>query len=64
MTISIFVSAFLLTLKCGCILYNHSRRIQQVDRKLNLVLTHLDIDPTPQVAHSALASPSSDVLTL
>jgi ribosomal protein L7/L12 len=29
------------------------RRIEEVERKLNLVLTHLGIDPTAQVAASS-----------
>jgi hypothetical protein len=36
----------------------HTRRIQELERRLNLLLTHLGIDPTAQVA------PSSHVMSL
>jgi ribosomal protein L7/L12 len=39
-------------------IFSHMRRIQEVERKLNLVLPHLGIDPTAQVA------PSSHVMSL
>jgi ribosomal protein L7/L12 len=39
-------------------IFNHMRRIQEVERKLNLVLTHLGIDPNVQIA------PSSHVMSL
>jgi ribosomal protein L7/L12 len=38
--------------------FSHTRGIQELERKLNLVLTHLGIDPTAQVA------PSSHVIIL
>jgi ribosomal protein L7/L12 len=42
----------------GVSLFGYMRRIQEVERKLNLVLTHLGIDPNARVA------PSSHVLSL
>jgi ribosomal protein L7/L12 len=33
---------------------SYARRIQELERKLNLVLAHLGIDPTTQVAPSSL----------
>jgi ribosomal protein L7/L12 len=38
--------------------FSHTRRIQELERKLHLVLTHLGIDPTAQVP------PSSQVMSL
>lgn len=38
--------------------FSHTRRIQELERKLNLVLTHLGIDPNAEVA------PSSHVISL
>jgi ribosomal protein L7/L12 len=40
------------------IAFSYSRRIQELERKLNLVLTQLGIDPTARVA------PSSHVMSL
>src|ERR1700720_1371084 len=42
----------------GASTFSHMRRIQEVERKLNLVLTHLGIDPSVQIA------PSSHVMSL
>jgi ribosomal protein L7/L12 len=64
MTISNYALAFFLALNAVAFFFSHSRRIQEVERKLNLVLTHLGIDPTAQVDRSALASPSSHVMSL
>jgi ribosomal protein L7/L12 len=38
--------------------FGHTRRIQELERKINLVLSHLGIDPNAQVA------PSSHVISL
>ena len=38
--------------------FSYARRIQELERKLNLVLAHLGIDPSAQVA------PSSHVMSL
>jgi ribosomal protein L7/L12 len=42
----------------GASTFSHMRRIQELERKLNLVLTHLGIDPNVQV------TPSSHVASL
>ena len=42
----------------GVSLFSHMRRIQEVERKLGLVLTHVGIDPNAQIA------PSSHVMSL
>jgi ribosomal protein L7/L12 len=60
MTISEYVLAFLLSAN-GAFFFSqmrHMRHMQEVDRKLNLVLTHLGIDPNAQVA------PSNHVMSL
>jgi ribosomal protein L7/L12 len=57
MTITECVLLILLSAN-GASLFNHMRRIQEVERKLNLALTHLGIDPNAQVA------PSSQVMRL
>lgn len=57
MTIAEYVLVILLSAN-GASLFSHMRRIQEVERKLNLVLTHLGIDPNAQVA------PSSHVMRL
>ena len=57
MTVTEFVLLILLGAN-GASLFSHMRRIQEVERKLNLVLTHLGIDPNAQVA------PSSHVMML
>jgi hypothetical protein len=56
-TITECVLLFLLSAN-GAYIFSHMRRIQEVERKLNLVLTHLGIDPNAQVA------PSSHVMNL
>lgn len=38
--------------------FSHTRRIQELERKLNLVLAHFGIDPNAQVA------PSSHVISI
>jgi len=58
MTIPEYVLAFLLIGNALASFFSHARRIQDVERKLNLVLAHFGIDPTAQVA------PSSHVMTL
>jgi ribosomal protein L7/L12 len=57
MTITECVLLILLSAN-GASLFSHMRRIQEVERKLHLVLTHLSIDPTAQVP------PSSHVMSL
>ena len=57
MTITECVLVFLLSAN-GAYIVSHMRRIQGVERKLNLVLTHLGIDPNVQIA------PSSHVMRL
>ena len=57
MTITEYVLAFLLSAN-ALSLFSHMRHIQEMERKLNLVLTHLGIDPNVQVA------PSSHVMSL
>jgi len=57
MTISYYVLLAFLLIAYG-LGSSHTRRIQELDRKLNLVLTHLGIHPTAQVA------PSSHVMSL
>jgi ribosomal protein L7/L12 len=58
MTIPEYIFAFLLVVNAIGAFVSNSRRLQDVDRKLNLVLAHLGIDPTAQV------NPSSDVINL
>ena len=57
MTITECVMLILLSAN-GASLFNNMRRIQDVERKLNLVLTHLGIDPNAHVA------PSDHVMSL
>jgi ribosomal protein L7/L12 len=57
MTTTELVLAFLLSAN-GAYIVSHMRRIQEVERKLHLVLTHLGIDPNVRVA------PSSHVMSL
>jgi hypothetical protein len=57
MTVLEFLLIFLLSMN-GASLFTHTRRMQEVERKLNLVLTHLGIDPNARVA------PSSHVVML
>ena len=57
MTITEYVLIILLSAN-GASLFNHMRRIQEVERKLNLVLTHLGIDSSVRIA------PSSHVVDL
>jgi ribosomal protein L7/L12 len=57
MTISEYVFAFLLSANAA-FFFSHMRHMQEVERKLNLVLTHLGIDLNVQVA------PSSHVISL
>jgi ribosomal protein L7/L12 len=57
MTIPNYVLLALL-LSANFLVFSHTRRIQELQRKIGLVLTHLGIDPTAQVA------PSSHVLSL
>jgi ribosomal protein L7/L12 len=51
MTITEFVLLILLSAN-GASLFSQMRRIQEIERKLNLVLTHFGIDPNVQVAPS------------
>ena len=57
MTITYYVLLALLLAGNG-LAFSYMRRIQELERKLNLVLTHLGIDPNAQVA------PSSHVIDL
>jgi len=57
MTITECVLALLLSAN-GAYIFSHMRRIQEVERKLNLVLAHLGIDPNVRVA------PSGHVMSL
>jgi ribosomal protein L7/L12 len=58
MTIPEYLLAFLLIGNALAFSFGHARRVQDVERKLNLVLAHLGIDPTAQ------AAPSSHVMNL
>jgi ribosomal protein L7/L12 len=58
MTVSEYWLAFLLIGIVSASFFNHIRRLQDVERKLNLVLAHLGIDPT------AVVPPSSHVVSL
>jgi ribosomal protein L7/L12 len=55
-TLDYVLLAFLLT--GNGFAFSHMRRIQELERKLNLMLTHLGIDPTARVP------PSSHVVSL
>ena len=57
MTVTDCVLLALLVMANGLAL-THTRRIQELERKINLVLSHLGIDPTAEVA------PSSHVIDL
>jgi ribosomal protein L7/L12 len=57
MTITESVLVILLSAS-GASLFGHMRRLQELERKLNLVLTHLGIDSDARVA------PSSHVMNL
>ena len=57
MTIAEYLLAFLLSAN-ALSLFSHMRRIQEMERKLNLVLTHLGIDPSMRLA------PSTHVMNL
>ena len=57
MTIAEYVLAILLSAN-ALSLFSHMRRIQEMERKLNLVLTHLGIDPNMRLA------PSTHVMSL
>jgi len=57
MTIPDYVLLAFLLIANG-LAFSHARRIQEMERKLNLVLTHLGIDPTAHVA------PSNHVMSL
>jgi ribosomal protein L7/L12 len=58
MTIPEYMLALLLIGNAIALLSNRSHQIQDVERKINLVLAHFGIDPTAQVA------PSSRVISL
>jgi ribosomal protein L7/L12 len=57
MTVTDFVLLAFLVVANG-IAFGHTRRVQELERKINLVLSHLGIDPTAEVA------PSSHVVSL
>ena len=50
--------AFLLVANVIATFFSHTRRLQDVDHKLNLVLLHFGIDPT------AIVPPSNHVIAL
>ncbi len=52
MIIPEYMLGFLLIVNAIALLSNRTRQIPDVERKLNLVLAHLGIDPTAQVAPS------------
>jgi ribosomal protein L7/L12 len=58
MTVPEYWLAFLLVGSVIAAFFNHVRRLQDVERKLNLLLAHLGIDPT------AVVPPSSHVVSL
>jgi ribosomal protein L7/L12 len=58
MTIPEYIFAFLLAANAIGAFVSRARRLQDVERKLNLVLAHLGIDPTAEL------SPSSHVVNL
>lgn len=53
MTFSEFV-LFILLSATGASLFSHMRRIQEMERKINLMLAHLGIDPNARIAPSSL----------
>ena len=57
MTIPYYV-LFALLLAGNGFAFSYMRRVQELERKLNLVLTHLGIDPSARIA------PSSQVINL
>jgi ribosomal protein L7/L12 len=57
MTVTDFVLLAFLVMASG-LAFGHTRRIQELERKLNLVLAHLGIDPNAEVP------PSSHVISL
>jgi ribosomal protein L7/L12 len=58
MTIPEYIVAFLLVANAITTFFSNARRLQDVERKLNQLLSHLGIDPTSQV------SPSTRVISL
>ena len=52
MTIAEYVLIFLFSVN-GAFYFSHTRRIQEVERKLNLVLANLGMDPSVRVAASS-----------
>jgi ribosomal protein L7/L12 len=58
MTISEYLVAFLLVVSAIGAAFSHARRLHEVERKLNLVLAHLGIDPMAQII------PSGHVISL
>lgn len=58
MTIPEYMFAFLLVGSAIGAAFSHARRLEDVERKLNLLLAHLGIDPSAQVI------PSSHVINL
>jgi hypothetical protein len=54
MTIPEYIFAFLLIGGAIGAAFGHGRRLQDVERKLNLVLAHLGIDPSAQIIPSSL----------
>ena len=53
MTIPEYFLAFLLVANIIAVYFSNARRLQDVERKLNLLLARLDVDPTSQVSPSS-----------
>jgi ribosomal protein L7/L12 len=58
MTIPEYILGFLLVANVMASIFGRTRSLQDVERKMNLVLRHLGIDPSAQVP------PSSEVVSL
>jgi ribosomal protein L7/L12 len=58
MSIPEFIFTFVMVANVIATFFSNAQRLRDVERKLNLLLSHLDIDPTSQV------SPSSHVISL
>lgn len=52
MTVPEYILAFLMIANLITTFFGNARRLQDVERKLNLLLSHLDINPTSRVAPS------------
>ncbi len=58
MTTANYTLAFLLVANAIGVFVTHARRLQDVERKLNLIIAHLGIDPAAPI------TPSSHVVSL